>query len=61
VTDAELQSRLAPTYEAGVGALRAIDDLCAGRIDVEEALRRLESVERMLVRHGQFVAVRIGH
>jgi uncharacterized membrane protein YjjP (DUF1212 family) len=33
-------------------ALRAIDDLCADRIDVTEGVRRLESVEREAVRHG---------
>jgi uncharacterized membrane protein YjjP (DUF1212 family) len=38
-----------------IGTLRAIDDLCTGRIDVDEGMRRLDSVERDSLRHGRFV------
>jgi uncharacterized membrane protein YjjP (DUF1212 family) len=38
-----------------IDTLRAIDDLCAGRIDADEGLRRLESVERTAGRHGRVV------
>jgi uncharacterized membrane protein YjjP (DUF1212 family) len=38
-----------------IATLHAIDDLCIGRIEVDEAMRRLESVERTSVRHGRFV------
>ena len=33
---------------------RAIDDLCTGRIGVDEAMRRLESVERSSGRHARY-------
>jgi uncharacterized membrane protein YjjP (DUF1212 family) len=38
-----------------LATLGAIDDLCTGRIDVDEGMRRLESVERTSARHGRFV------
>ena len=38
-----------------IGTLRAIDDLCAGRSSVDEAIRRLDSVERESGRHDRYV------
>jgi uncharacterized membrane protein YjjP (DUF1212 family) len=38
-----------------IDTLRTIDDLCAGRIAVDEGLRRLESVEHTSVQHGKLV------
>lgn len=38
-----------------IATLRTIDDLCTGRIDVDEAMRRFESVERTSGRHGRLV------
>jgi uncharacterized membrane protein YjjP (DUF1212 family) len=38
-----------------IATLHVIDDLCTGRIDGGEGMRRLESVERTAVRHDRFV------
>jgi uncharacterized membrane protein YjjP (DUF1212 family) len=44
-----------------VETLRAFDDLCAGRLDIDGATRRLASVERTAPRHRRWVvAVMLG-
>ncbi len=39
------------------GALHVIDELCSDRIDVDEAIERLEALERLAPRHRRWVVV----
>ncbi len=39
------------------GALQVIDELCLGRIGLDEATARLETLERLAPRHGRWVVV----
>ena len=39
------------------GALKLIDELCLGRIGLDEATTRLETLERLVPRHGRWLVV----
>jgi uncharacterized membrane protein YjjP (DUF1212 family) len=42
-----------------VGTLRVLDELCTGRIGIDETTRRLESMERTAPRHGRWLVAAI--